>query len=115
MSAQPLRAVIVGGHIGRSHAQGYLESERTDLVAVCDLDPNTLAEFGDEFDVENRYTDYETMLREEEPDLLSIGTPQQHHAWMTILAATRYTPLRHRLRETHGQQHGRGLRHAGCL
>ena len=76
MSAQPLRAVIVGGHIGRSHAMGYQASDRIDLVAVCDIDPNTLAEFADEFDVENRYTDYETMLREEEPDLVSIGTPQ---------------------------------------
>lgn len=92
MSAQPLRAVIVGGHIGRSHALGYLASDRIELAAVCDIDPNTLEEFGDEFDVENRYTDYETMLREEEPDLVSIGTPQQLHASMTILAATRYTP-----------------------
>ncbi len=92
MSAEPLRAVVVGGHIGRTHAHGYMESNRTDLVAVCDMDPATLEEFADEFDVERRYTDYETMLREEQPDLLSIGTPQQHHAWMTILAATRYAP-----------------------
>ena len=92
VSAEPLRAVVVGGHIGRTHAHGYMESNRTDLVAVCDMDPATLEEFADEFDVERRYTDYETMLREEQPDLLSIGTPQQHHAWMTILAATRYAP-----------------------
>ena len=92
MSGECLRAVIVGGHIGRSHAKAYLESDRTDLVAVCDIDPMTLDAFGDEFDVEGRYTDYETMLREEQPDLISIGTPQQLHATMTILAATRYSP-----------------------
>ena len=49
MSGERLRAVIVGGHIGRSHAKAYLESDRTDLVAVCDIDPMTLDAFGDEF------------------------------------------------------------------
>ena len=83
MSGECLRAVIVGGHIGRSHAKAYLESDRTDLVAVCDIDPMTLDAFGDEFDVEGRYTDYETMLREEQPDLISIGTPQQLHTAAT--------------------------------
>ena len=92
MSTERLRAVVVGGHIGRSHAHGYIESDRTDLVAVCDLDPMTLDAFGDEFDVEQRYSDYETMLREERPDIVSIGTPQQAHAAMTTLAATRYQP-----------------------
>ncbi len=92
MSGQPLRAAVVGGHIGRTHARGYLDCERTELAAVCDIDPATLDEFGDEFDVERRYTDYETMLRQERPDLLSLGTPQQLHAWMTTLAATRYAP-----------------------
>ena len=69
MSNERLRAVVVGGHIGRSHAHGYIASDRTDLVAVCDLDPMTLDAFGDEFDVEQRYSDYETMLREERPIL----------------------------------------------
>ena len=32
MSNERLRAVVVGGHIGRSHAHGYIESDRTDLV-----------------------------------------------------------------------------------
>ena len=92
MSTDRFRAVVVGGHIGRMHAQGYTQSERTDLVAVCDLDPSTLQQFGDEFDVESRYTDFETMLREESPDIVSIGTPQAVHARLTILAATKYPP-----------------------
>jgi len=91
MRSKSLRAVIVGGHIGRSHARAYQACPATELVAVCDVDPRTLQAFGDEFDVAARYTDFETMLREERPDLVSIGTPQWLHAPMAILAAS-YQP-----------------------
>lgn len=87
-----LRAVVVGCRAGRTHADAYVHSDATDLVALCDLDEATLRVVADTHHVEARYTDFETMLREQQPDLISIATPQPAHAPMTILAATQYAP-----------------------
>ena len=88
----PLRAVVVGCQVGRMHADAYAHSDATELVALCDLDEQALHDVADAHDVDARYTDFETMLREQQPDLISIATPQASHAAMTILAATEYTP-----------------------
>ena len=74
------------------HADAYAHSDATELVALCDLDEQALHDVADAHDVDARYTDFETMLREQQPDLISIATPQASHAAMTILAATEYTP-----------------------
>ena len=92
MTGDPLRAVVVGCRLGRHHAQAYAEVEGTELVAVCDIDPAARDAVADRFDVPHRYADYEQMLREQRPDLVSIATPQWLHAEMTILAASRYPP-----------------------
>ena len=92
MADQKLRAVVLGCQVGRNHADGYVDSDAAELVALCDLDKRQLDLIADQYDVEARYTDFETMLEEQQPDLISIATPQQTHAALTILAATRYTP-----------------------
>ncbi len=92
MSDEVLRAVVVGCGVGRNHADGYAVSEAAELAALCDVDETKLNAVADAFDVEGRYTDYETMLREVRPDLVSVATAQPLHAEMTILAATQYTP-----------------------
>lgn len=89
----PLRAAVVGARIGRTHAAGYAASERTELVGICDTVESRADTLADEHDVEARYTDFETMLREQRPDVLSIATPQSTHAPLTILAASRYRPM----------------------
>ena len=89
---RPLRAAVVGARIGRKHAAGYAASERAELVAICDAIESRCHELADQHDVDARYTDFETMLREQRPDLLSIATPQASHAPLTILAASRYAP-----------------------
>jgi len=87
-----LRAAVVGcGRIGcgfdeepqrgrvSTHARAYVESRDIDLVALVDLDPAKLERFSERFDVGGRYTDYEIMLRTEQPDLLSICTLSNSH------------------------------------
>ncbi len=91
-STHQLRAVVVGCRVGQNHADAYVQSDAAELVALCDLDKTQLDLIADQYDVEARYTDFETMLEEQQPDLISIATPQQTHAALTILAATRYTP-----------------------
>jgi len=92
MAGAVLRAAVVGCRVGRAHADAYVHSDLTELVALCDVVRATLDEVGDAFDVDARYTDYETMLADVRPDIVSVATPQALHAQMTILAATTYTP-----------------------
>ena len=63
-----------------------------ELTAVCDVDSSALDRVGRWFPDLHRYRDYEQMLAEQQPDVLSIATPQRWHAPHTILAATRYPP-----------------------
>ena len=82
-----LRSAVVGCRIGALHAAAYRACNDTQLIALCDKDPVKLAQSGRDFGVEGLYTDLEKMLRAEQPDLLSIATPQPLHAEMTIQAA----------------------------
>lgn len=92
MPSAKLTAVVVGCGVGSKHADAYNHSDATDLVGICDLDEARLQSVADEHDVEARYTDFETMLQEQQPDLISIATAQPSHAVLTVLAATRYAP-----------------------
>ena len=89
----PLRAAVVGARIGRTHAAGYAASDRTELVGICDTVESRANTLADEHGVDARYTDFETMLREQRPEVLSIATPQSTHAPLTILAASQYRPM----------------------
>ena len=94
MPSETLRAAVVGlNWAGRQHAQTYAQLEGVDLTAVCDVDQAALDRVGRWFPNLSRYRDFERMLDEQRPDLLSIATPQRWHAPQTILAATRYPPL----------------------
>ena len=77
-----LKAAILGyGGIAQSHRLGYerLEKENAPvrLAALCDIDPSRF-----ENDAARRYacyTDLETMLREEKPDIVDICLPTYLH------------------------------------
>ena len=62
-----------------THAQAYQRHPRTVLVAACDLDAQRLSAFGEQWKVKSLYTDFETMLRKERPDLLSVCTWNTTH------------------------------------
>lgn len=65
-----------------SHAAGYEACERTDLIAGSDMRQDVLDQFGERYDVgpAHRYTDYEELIRAEQPDILSIATQPHHRA-----------------------------------
>ena len=93
MPGETLRAALVGlNWAGRQHASTYLQLQGVELTAVCDVDPAPLDRARRQFPSLRRYRDFEQMLDEERPDLLSIATPQRWHAPQTILAATRFPP-----------------------
>jgi len=93
MPGELLRAAVVGlNWAGRQHVQTYTQLEGVELTAVCDVDSSALDRVGRWFPDLHCYRDYEQMLAEQQPDLLSIATPQRWHAPQTILAATRHPP-----------------------
>ena len=46
----------------RAHAKAYESITRGKIVAICDMNEEALHEFGDAFDIGQRYTDIDQML-----------------------------------------------------
>lgn len=71
-----------------SHAAGYEACSGTELVAGSDMRSDVLDVFGERYGVgpEHRYTDYEELIRTEQPDILSIATQPHHRAAVALFA-----------------------------
>ena len=70
-----------------THAGNYVLHPRTELVAGADTSRRRAERFGEKWGVDNLYTDYKEMLREETLDIVSLATPCSLHHPMTIAAA----------------------------
>ena len=85
--SETYRAAIIGtGGIARTHAGYYAASDRTEIVAGCDVSDERLSAFCDEREIEGRYTDYEQMLAEVQPDIVSVCTWNGTHMPIAIAA-----------------------------
>ena len=95
------RAVVIGcsrmgafvdnegpGRLPSSHAAGYEACDRTDLVACSDLRAEVMEAFGKRYDVpkERQYLDYQKMLAEQRPDIVSVATQPEQRAEIVIHA-----------------------------
>lgn len=80
----------VYGAMPTSHASAYYRCPQTELVGVCDLREEALADFkanwGDVWPKMHYYTDYREMLETEKPDLLSVATSDHLHADIVVAA-----------------------------
>lgn len=76
-----------GFAIGRIHAEAWQSLGNAQLVAACDIRPENLAAFADDYGVEGRYTDYRQMLAEAKLDIVDICTWPPLHAEMVVAAA----------------------------
>ena len=88
--AKKIRFGVIGtGGISRYHMGGWLRSKRGQLVAACDIRPDKVAGFCEQFGLppDKGYTDVRKMLRREELDCVSICTWAQSHAGLTVAAA----------------------------
>lgn len=87
------RAVLIGcGKIGSSfaddpkidgvyaHAHAYAEASGVQLVAVCDADSQQAQKCGQRWQVDAIYSDYVQMLRDIQPQIVSVCTPDASHA-----------------------------------
>lgn len=85
--SKKLRIGIIGsGGIAQGcHMKGYASMpDLCEMVAVCDVNPETAKTAADKFEVKKTYTDYRTMLAEAELDAVSVATPNAYHMQPTI-------------------------------
>jgi UDP-N-acetylglucosamine 3-dehydrogenase len=71
-------AVIGVGSMGINHARVYSELAEAQLVAVCDVNSQTLRTVSDQLGVRG-YSDYGEMLEKEKPEAVSIVVPTSLH------------------------------------
>ena len=84
-STRTLRAGVIGlGWAGQQHLMSYQLDDRTEIVALAGLEADRLAGLGDQYGVEHRYDNWQTMIDEAELDVLSVCTPTALHAPMAI-------------------------------
>ncbi len=83
-----LKVAVIGvGNISRWHITSYLNNPDTELVAFCDINPETLRRRGEEFGVSALYESYDEMLEKTpEIDLVSVCTWNNAHAVAAIAA-----------------------------
>ena len=89
-----LASIGVGGSRGRYNRGGSIArgaAKYATMVAVCDVDDRHTQEFAKEFDEKhglklNTYRDYREMLEKEQPDVVTIGTPDHWHVPISIAA-----------------------------
>jgi len=76
---------LVSAGLIRTHALAYQLNQQADLVAVTDINEASAREFASRWSVDSWYQDAWRMLEEQEPDLVSICTPDHQHAQMLQL------------------------------
>ncbi len=96
MAKSKIRVGIVGagpiaglGSRANSHAGGYKRCEEASLVAVADINPERLQQFGDEWGIvpEHRYATAVDMYEKASLDVVSVTTHNLYHHQPVIEAA----------------------------
>src|SRR5215217_3256727 len=76
-----MRVMLIGtGAIAYRHAAACRDLDGAELVAACDVRREAADTLADQFDVESRYSDLDTMLASEQADLAIIATWGVFHA-----------------------------------
>lgn len=77
-------AVIGCGNIARSHLAAYTKNPNAKVKYVVDIKEDVAKEKAEKFKVPNVLTDYRDFLDDKEIDVVSVCTPNDLHAPMTI-------------------------------
>jgi predicted dehydrogenase len=83
----PLRVAVIGTGFGaRVQLPGFLSYAETNVVALCGASEQKTRQVAAQYGVRAVYTDYEQMLVDVEPDVVSVVTPPLQHNPMTVAA-----------------------------
>ena len=85
-SAKQWRVGVIGLGMGRGHIGEYQKHPAVKVVAIADLNEQRLKDSGEQFKIEDRYTDAQELLDRPDIDAVSIATPNKFHAPLTLAA-----------------------------
>ena len=77
---------VVGLGVGMRHVEAAANSERANLVAVCDLIQEKLDKVTEQFPGTLTYLDFDEMLKNPDIDIVSICVPSGMHADLAVRA-----------------------------
>ena len=82
---QKTKIGIIGcGAIGSTHADAYAKVDNAEVVALCDILPDRLAEKAKRHNIAKTYVDYKELLADPEIEGVSICVPNNMHAPIAI-------------------------------
>jgi predicted dehydrogenase len=82
-----LKAAMIGvGDITFLHQPAYVNFDEAELTALCDRDPEMLAQRSAQWGVEKTYTDYRELLKDPAIDIVEVNTPHHLHKPIVIEA-----------------------------
>ncbi|MCP4951386.1 MAG: Gfo/Idh/MocA family oxidoreductase, partial [Proteobacteria bacterium] len=81
-----LIGAMIGLGFGAEFLPIYEAHPDADIIAICRRNESELNRSGDQFSIEKRYTEYETLLADSEIDFVHINSPIADHAWMSLKA-----------------------------
>ncbi|MBR5516101.1 MAG: Gfo/Idh/MocA family oxidoreductase [Clostridia bacterium] len=86
MSKKVLKCALVGcGYIGYQHLNAFLDCKNTELVALCNKEPQRLESLQKKFGIEKGFTDYKEMIKAiPDLDMVSICLPNKLHSPVTV-------------------------------
>ncbi|MFA6931533.1 MAG: Gfo/Idh/MocA family oxidoreductase [Lentisphaeria bacterium] len=85
--SKKIRIGIIGmGTIGSVHANAYAKVATAELYAICDIQPDRLAEKALKHNVSKTYVKYDDLLADPKIDAVSICVPNHLHAPIAIAA-----------------------------
>jgi len=82
---QRVRVGIIGaGKIARNHIRIGFAAAGAEVVALADINEEALNALGDEFEIENRYKDWQALVARDDIEAVSVALPPFLHAPATI-------------------------------
>jgi len=88
-----LKAAVIGvGQMGKNHARVYSQLPQVDLIAIADKDLNTANKVGKQWNAKP-YSDHLELLRNEQPDIVSVAVPTHLHYSMATAVIAHNCPL----------------------
>lgn len=83
-----MRAALIGcGGIAELHAEALRLADRVTLDAVCEIDPQKARDFADRWGVKHVFQDFDALIRDARPEIVTLALPTQWHADFTLRAA----------------------------
>lgn len=88
MAEVKLNYGLIGcGKAGKVHCYHFSRNGYVKLISIADTDKNSLSQFSDLFKPHSTYSDYNSMLKDEKLDIISIATPPFYHPEQVMAAA----------------------------